>query len=81
MITTNNSSAIFMVLYLLNDKSLESIHGSLEPTFLPNLDIENEPNLLSIINSLLDDMVEMGLCIERIDENYPPYNVRLYSKY
>lgn len=76
----HKSKAIFTVNYLLDDKSLEGARGSLKPFFSPNLEIENEPNLFGLIHLLLDDIVNMGSCIERISENYPPYNVRLYLK-
>lgn len=69
-----------MARYLLDDKSLESMNKSLKPFFSPSLEIENEPNLFGLINLLLNDMVNMGSYIERIAENYPPYNVRLYLK-
>lgn len=71
---------IFMVRYLLDDKSLGRMNKSLTPFFSPNLEIENEPNLFGLINLLLDDMINMGSYIERIAENYPPYNVILYLK-
>lgn len=80
MENTSKSTPIFIVRYLLNDKSLESksLTGSLEPFFSPGLEIENEPNLFGLINSLLEDMVEMGSYIERVADNYPPYNVSTY---
>lgn len=67
-----------MVTFLLYDK-LEETHGLPGPRFFPNLETEIEPNFFGLIKSLLDDIVEMGSYMERIDKNYPPYNVNFYS--
>lgn len=58
-----------MASYLLNDNG---------PKFSPNLEIDNDPNVFGLVNSLLDDMVEMGSCMERIADNYPSYYVKVY---
>lgn len=69
---------IFMITFFLYDKS-EETYVSPSPRFSPNLETENEPHFFGLIKSLLDDIVDMGLYMERIDKNYPPYNVNLYS--
>jgi len=58
-----------MVVYLLDNDNL--------PRFSPNLEIDDEPNFYELITSLLEDMVEMGFYMERIADNYPPYNVKM----
>lgn len=57
---------IFKAIYVLNENG---------PIFSPDFDINNEPNFYGIINSLLEDMVEMGLYMKRIVDDYPSYNV------
>lgn len=57
---------LFKAMYVLNENG---------PIFLPNFDINNDPNFYGIINSLLEDMVEMGLYMKRIVDDYPSYNV------
>ncbi|VVC42906.1 Dynein heavy chain, domain-1, partial [Cinara cedri] len=59
-------TAIFMAMYVLNEKG---------PIFSPDFNINNSPNFYGIIDSLLEDIVEMGLHMKRIAEDYPPYNV------
>lgn len=66
-----------MVTFLLYDKS-EDTHGPPGPRFSPNLETEIEPHFFGLIKSLLDDIVDMGSYMERIDKNYPPYNVILF---
>lgn len=63
---------IFMVVYLLSNKG---------PYFSPHLDYSNYPNLFELIKSLLEDMVEVSSCLERIAANYPPYNVTFVYSY
>jgi len=46
------------------------------PRFSPHLEIDDEPNFLGLVTSLLEDMVEMGSYMERIADSYPPYNVK-----
>lgn len=58
-----------MAVYLLNNDG---------PGFSPDLEIDNEPNLLGLINSILNDIVEMGSSMERIADGCPPYNVINY---
>lgn len=60
---------LFIIQYLLNNN---------DPCFSPDLNTDNEQNFLELINSLLKDIVEMGSCMERIADDYPPYNVKLY---
>jgi len=48
------------------------------PRFSPNLEIDSDLNLFGLINSLLEDIVEMGLYMERIADGYPSYDVKLY---
>lgn len=74
MKSENRSTPIFMVTFLLNDK-LDETNALLGPRFSPNLETEFEPHFFGLIKSLLDDIVEMGSYMERIDKNYPPYNV------
>jgi len=42
------------------------------------MEIDDEPNLYGLVTSLLEDMVEMGLCMKRIADSYPPYNVKMF---
>jgi len=56
-----------MASYLLNDDG---------PHFSPNFEIDKEPNFLGLVNSLLEDMVETGSCMERIADGCPPYYVK-----
>jgi len=65
----NGSLAIFIVVYLLDNNNF--------PRFSPNLEIDDEPNFFGLFTSLLEDMVEMGLYMERIADSYPPYNVKI----
>ncbi|XP_025202252.1 dynein beta chain, ciliary-like, partial [Melanaphis sacchari] len=67
IITLNGSSAIFLVVYFLDNNNL--------PRFSPNLEINDEPNFIGLVTSLLEDTVEMGSYMERIADNYPSYNV------
>lgn len=46
------------------------------PHFSPNLEIDYNPNFYGLIHSLLQDMVEMASCMDRIADGYPPYNVK-----
>lgn len=59
-------SALFMVTYILK---------ILGPIFSPSLEIGDDPYLLELINSLIEDIVNLGSCMERIFDEYPPYNV------
>jgi len=59
----------FMVSYLLNNDG---------PQFSPDLKVDNNPNFLELVNSLLESIVEMGSCMERIDDSQPSYYVMLY---
>lgn len=65
------SMPIFMVVYLLNKGAA---------IFSPDLQIDNKPNFVSLMSSLLEDMIEIGSCMERISEGYPPYNVKFYTE-
>jgi len=58
-----------MVVYLLDYNNL--------PRFSPNLEINDEPNFIGMVTSLLEDLVEMGSYMERIADSYPPYNVNI----
>lgn len=49
------------------------------PRFSPDLEIDSDVHLLGLINSLLEDMVEMGSQMKRIADGNPPYNVEFYS--
>jgi len=69
----NGSLAIFIVIYFLNNDNF--------PHFSPNLEIDDEPNFYGLVTSLLEDMVEMGLYMERIADSYPPYNVKMLIWY
>lgn len=59
---------MFLVVYFLDNDNF--------PRFSPNLEIEDEPNFLGLVTSLLEDMVEMGSYMERIADSYPSYNVK-----
>lgn len=59
--------ALFMVVYVLN---------SVGPTFSPSLAIGDDPNLLDLISALIENIVGLGSCVERIANDYPPYNVK-----
>lgn len=61
--------ALVMVEYILNDNG---------PRFSPDLEIDSEVHLLGLINSLLEDMIEMGSRMKRIADGYPPYNVEFF---
>lgn len=63
--------ALFLVVYLLNKDG---------PYFSPNLENDSEPHFYGLITSLLEDITEMGSCLERIDFNNQPYNVINKSK-
>lgn len=58
-----------MVVYLLNNDG---------PQFFPDLEIDNEPNLLGLINSILNDIIEMGSSMKRIANGLSAYNVVFY---
>lgn len=58
-----------MAVYLLNNDG---------PRFSPDLEIDNEPNMFGLINSILDDIVEMGSSMDRIADGCHPYNVIIY---
>lgn len=58
---------IFMVVFLLEKSGA---------TFSPDLKTDNEPNFFGLVSSLLEDMIEIGSCMERIADEYPPYNVK-----
>lgn len=58
--------ALFLVVYHLNYDG---------PYFSPNLNVNSEPNFTGLITDLLEDIIEMGSYLDRIDTNYPPYNV------
>lgn len=77
MKNAKKASPIFMVTFFLYDKSEETqeLPG---PRFSPNLETEFEPHFFGLIKSLLDDIVEMGSYMERIDKKYPPYNVKSF---
>lgn len=66
LINVKECVAIFMAMYVLNEN---------DPTFLPDFNIDNDPNFYGIISTLLEDIVEMGVYMKRIAEDYPPYNV------
>jgi len=61
------SMPIFMVVFLLDKKGA---------TFSPDLKTDNEPNFFGLMSALLEDMIEIGSCVERIADEYPPYNVK-----
>jgi len=64
--------ALFVASYLLNDDG---------PYFSPNFEIDNDSSFFGLMNSLLEDIVKMGLYMERIADNYPPYCVKFYLFY
>lgn len=64
------SLPIFMVLYFFDGNT---------PSFLPGLKISSSPNLYGLISSMLEDIIAIASCMERVAENYPPYNVNLYA--
>lgn len=61
---------IFYVTYFLSSSG---------PHFFPDLEINKDTNFLELVNSLLNDMIEMGSFMERISEECLPYSVRFYS--
>jgi len=51
------------------------------PQFSPHLKIESDQNFYKLLNSLLDSTVEMGGCMQRIDDSQLSYNVKFYLYY
>ncbi|VVC32244.1 Hypothetical protein CINCED_3A002285 [Cinara cedri] len=66
------TTPIFVAVYLLKNNG---------PRFSPDLEIDNKPNLLGLINSLLNDIIEMGSSMERIADGCPPYNVYIRNNH
>lgn len=64
--SVKGSTTLFMVLYLLTASG---------PCFSPSLVINDDQNFFALLNSLLDDMVDMGSYMNRIANEYPPYHV------
>jgi len=60
---------IFYVTYLLSSNG---------PHFFPDLEINKDTNFFELVNSLLNDMIEMGSFMERISDECPSYSVRFY---
>lgn len=67
IINVQQPRELFLIAYNLNNEG---------PYFEPNLDVNSEPNFFGLIINLIEDIIEMGSYMERIDSNYPPYNVR-----